>query len=158
MKNRWMRFALHLAACICLLCALIPAQAAGADGLEVHFLNVDRNDGILIRCGGEDVFIDSGLYKFGAVCRDYMRGVGVDDLKYYIGTHAHRDHVGGGSVILEAFDTGAVLQPHNVVKTAMLACVETEAERQAVEAANYVTSGRASGSMWAARRSPAWVR
>ena len=136
MKTRW-RLLILLS--VCLMGLFASALAARADGLEVHFLSVERNDGILIRCGGEDVFIDSGLYSFGEVSRDYLYSVGVDHLKYYIGTHAHRDHVGGGTVILDSFETGAVLQPHDVVKTAMLACVKKESERQAVEAARYIT-------------------
>ena len=135
MKGRWR---LLWALCICLISLFASAEAAQADELEVHFLNVGRNDGILIRCGGEDVFIDSGLYKYGPVCRDYLAGMGVDDLKYYIGTHAHRDHVAGGLVILDAFDTGAVLVPHDTVKKLMLSCVETESERQALNAATFV--------------------
>ena len=63
-------------------------------------MNVGRNDGILIHCGGEWAYIDSGLHQQGVKAVKYMRAQGVDKLKYYIGTHAHKDHVGGARVIL----------------------------------------------------------
>ena len=65
--------------------------------------------------------------------------MGVDDLKYYIGTHANLDHVGGAPVILEAFETGAVIQPHATVKTAIEKSVKTAAEKKAVAEATYQT-------------------
>lgn len=139
MKRRIIRYLVCMLACLGMLFVVSGAETAWADGLEVHFLNVGRNDGILIRCGGEDVFIDSGMYRYGIVSRDYMKQIGVNQLKYYVGTHGHRDHVGGAAPILAAFDTGAVLVPHARVRDGIEACASNEAERQAVEEAKYVT-------------------
>ncbi len=98
----------------------------------MHFLNVERNDAILIRCEGECAFIDSGSYIWGAPCADYLQSVGVTSLKYYIGTHAHLDHVGGAPAVLAAFPTEAVLEPHAYTEAMIRYSAVTDAEKQAV--------------------------
>ena len=141
MKQRGIRILLFMAVCLGLLFAGLGAQAAQADGLEVHFVNVGRNDGILIRCGGEDVFIDSGMYRQGQLSTDYMRAAGVSSLKYYIGTHAHSDHVGGAAPIIEAFRPQAVYQPHDGVRERILKSCKTKEERSAAEATPFISIG-----------------
>ena len=138
MKQRLRRILLCMAACLCLLFAVSGANAAASDGLEVHFINVGRNDGILIRCGGEDVFIDAGGYYRGEVCAEYMKNLGISKLKYYIGTHAHEDHVGGGPVVIEAFRPETVLQPHDKVKQVIIENIRSSKEKDVVRNANYV--------------------
>ena len=80
--------------------AAVFALSAAASELRVHFMDIDRNDGILIECDGEAAFIDSGTHDYGVKAVGYMQSAGVEKLTYYIGTHAHRDHVGGGAPIL----------------------------------------------------------
>lgn len=82
---------------------------------EVHFLSVGSNDGILLRAGDECAFIDSGNLPEGRFCVDYMKDAGVERLKYYIGTHAHRDHVGGAPVILTEIPTEAIIYTYDMV-------------------------------------------
>ena len=135
MLRRLIRALVCLTACIGLMIMLGCAQA---EELEVHFIDVDRNDGILIRCGGEAAFIDAGGYYRGVDCAEYLRSVGVTSLKYYIGTHAHEDHVGGAPVIIEAFRPEAVLQPHDQVKDVVVDNIRLPAERAAVESARFV--------------------
>ena len=132
-KLRSLALVLALSAILALLCG-----AARADGLEVHFMDIGRNDGIVIICDGEAAFIDSGWYEFGIQARDYMQRLGITHLKYYIGTHAHKDHVNGASPILLAFSPEAVLQPHADVGKLIIEGAVTKEERAAAEAANYI--------------------
>ena len=126
--------ALFLAlAALFLLCG-----AARADGLVIHFLDIDRNDGILIQCDGEAAFIDAGTYNFAAQAVDYMQAAGVNRLKYYIGTHAHKDHVGGACKIILAMTPGLVLQPHDGVQGLIAQNARTQEEIAAVRAASYL--------------------
>ncbi|MDD7411607.1 MAG: hypothetical protein PUK86_00100, partial [bacterium] len=90
-----LNFLKKLLAALALACLLLCGCAL-ADGLDVHFMNIDRNDGILIVCDGEAAFIDSGMPRFGTQAVEYMQSQGISSLRYYIGTHGHRDHVGGG--------------------------------------------------------------
>ena len=120
---------------------MIIGMSSGArtEELTVRFFDIDRNDGILIECGGEAAFLDSGVHDYGQRAVEKMRKLGVKKLKYYIGTHAHKDHVGGGSVILAALHPEAVLQPHEGVHRRIVSCAETEQERVATDMAVYRT-------------------
>ena len=88
--------------------------------LEILFLNCGRNDGILLHCGGEYAFIDSGSHGNGVTARNRLRKLGVTRLKYYIGTHAHADHVGGAGPILASIKTDRIIVPHTGVISMMI--------------------------------------
>lgn len=126
---------------LCFALALIPlpafseaeAQNDWAD-FEVHVLNAGRNDGILIICEGEAAFIDSGSYPQGEYCRDYMLKYGVTELKYYIASHAHKDHVGGAGPILAALPTEKMLIGYSLALKPMLDRAEKKAEKEAIKA------------------------
>jgi len=137
MKQRIKRYLLCLLALVGLLCAF--SGAAQADELEVHFLNIGRNDGILIRSGGESAFIDAGIYERGKEATRYMQRIGMTELTYYIGTHAHADHVGGAPVIIEAFRPQAVIQPHDKVRAAIEKNAKTTQEKTALSETAFVT-------------------
>ena len=110
----------------------------GESGLcEITFMNIGRNDGILIHCGGEWAFFDSGMYQQGVKAVKYMRAQGVDKLKYYVGTHAHRDHVGGAPYILDKIPTGQVIITHKKVATQIKKFATNKSEKSATKAASY---------------------
>ena len=88
-------------------------DAAGR--LEVLFLDIGRNDGILLHCDGEYAFIDSGEHVYGLQARNFLFTMGIPHLKYYIGTHAHTDHVAGAPAILATIATDRVIVPHQGV-------------------------------------------
>lgn len=101
---------------------------------EVHFLSVGTNDGILLRAGDECAFIDSGNYPQGEMCVEYMKSVGVTNLKYYIGTHAHLDHVGGAPTIVGAIPTEGVIYTYDKTLAAIYAMRKTEEQISALDA------------------------
>ena len=68
---------------------------------------------------------------------DYLRGVGVSSLKYYIGTHAHLDHVGGAPRVMAAFPPGEVLQPYYNVANLIRSYASTAEEKQVTAQATY---------------------
>lgn len=88
-------------------------DAAGR--LEVLFMDIGRNDGILLHCDGEYAFIDSGERPYGQQARNFLFYMGIPHLKYYIGTHAHTDHVAGAPVILATIPADRVIVPHQGV-------------------------------------------
>ncbi len=132
MRTRKLACALML-----LATAAVFALSAAASELRVHFMDIDRNDGILIECDGEAAFIDSGTHDYGVKAVGYMKSAGVEKLTYYIGTHAHRDHVGGGAPILLAMEPEAVLVPHAGVRRQIKKRAIGEKEKAAANAAVY---------------------
>ena len=105
--------------------------------LEVIFMDIGRNDGIVIQCDGEYAFIDSGVYGKGVKAATYMKGLGITRLKYYIGTHAHKDHVEGASAILAAFDVDEVIVSHEGTAKLIRQSATNSIEEAAVREAEY---------------------
>ena len=109
----------------------------------VTFMDIGRNDGILIQCDGEYAFIDSGTHGRGVKAAKYMKKHGVTHLKYYIGTHAHKDHVGGAPAILAAIKTDTVIVSHKGTKSKIKKFAKGSAEKKAAKKVSYrvVTRG-----------------
>lgn len=107
------------------------------DEFRVTYMNIGRNDGILMCCQGEYAFIDSGVHVYGLKAVNYIRSQGITHLKYYIASHAHEDHIGGAGAILAALDVETVLVPH----TGCIRCIQNWAEgkqeKAATKAAKY---------------------
>ena len=101
---------------------------------EITFMDIGRNDGILIYCGGEYAYIDSGMYQQGVRAVEYMRSVGVGHLKYYIGTHSHKDHVGGAPYIIANIQVDEIIAPHEQLIRAIGNFAKTSAERAVISA------------------------
>lgn len=109
----------------------------GSGPFEITFMNIGRNDGILIHCGGEWAFVDSGKYKQGIAAVNFMRAQGVDRLKYYIATHAHKDHIGGAPYILANMPVEQVVIPHGGTAAQIQSCASNKNEKAVTRAANY---------------------
>ena len=112
-----------------------PGMVSGP--FEITFMNIGRNDGILIHCGGEWAFIDSGTHSHGEQAVQYMKSQGVDRLKYYIATHSHEDHIGGAPVILAALQVDQVIIAYDRVASTLSSYARDATEKQAAERANY---------------------
>ena len=132
------RISLFALALVLALSCTAFAEEEERDILEVHFLNVGRNDGILIICGGEVAFIDGGSYSWGTKCAEYIQSRGVTELKYYIGTHAHTDHVAGAPAIMGKLKSGAILTNYDLAVSAMRDNAHTKQERDIINSTPYV--------------------
>ena len=115
----------------------VTPEETGEWTLEAIFMDVTTNDAILLRVGDEYAFFDSGNHSYGEQCAARLKELGVTHLKYYIGTHAHLDHVGGAGVILDNFDVDLVIVPHIGVKSAIQRACYTESELKKAMNANY---------------------
>ena len=120
----------------------VYVDCAPEDELKVTFMNIGRNDGILLCCQGEYAFIDSGMHSDGVKAVKYIRSRGITHLKYYIGTHGHKDHIGGAAAILAAFDVDTVLVPHGSCKGRIKNWAEGSAEKAAAKSQRYRTMKR----------------
>lgn len=114
-----------LLAAVC-MSASFTSKAQGQT--RIHFIAIEgQQDAILLESNGHFGMVDSGEdtdYPDGSDPRypgpqsrpkivtsvgnedaviNYLRSVGVTKLDFYIGTHAHSDHIGSGDEILQAF-------------------------------------------------------
>jgi competence protein ComEC len=100
-----------------LLYAWSPSPAHTASGLTLHFLDVGQGDGAVVRTpAGRWVVIDagprSGYSDAGRrVVVPFLIRNRVRELAALIVSHAHADHLGGVSSVLERFPATLVLEP-----------------------------------------------
>ncbi|MEX0980045.1 MAG: DNA internalization-related competence protein ComEC/Rec2 [Gemmatimonadota bacterium] len=99
-----------------ILWPLITAGASGAT-LDLHILDVGQGDATALRTPrGRWVLIDAGPTSttFDAGSRivvPFLRRQGVGRLEVLVLTHPHLDHIGGARAVLDAVETGRVMDP-----------------------------------------------
>lgn len=98
-----------------------------ADDAKIHYLTLPGNtEGILLECNGKFGMVDSGEdndypdgederypYREGIIegqgtedrVIEYLKSLGVttDNFEFYIGTHAHSDHIGSADEVIREF-------------------------------------------------------
>lgn len=82
--------------------------------LEVHFVNVGREDGIIIRSTNKVMVIDGGTYDSGTKMVNYLKALGVTKVDYLIGSHLHYNHIQAHAKIINNFAIGTVYYPQNL--------------------------------------------
>ena len=100
-----------------LLHAWSPRPAHTASGLTLHFLDVGQGDGAVLRTpAGRWVVIDAGPRSSHSdagrrVVVPFLIRSQVRELAALIVSHAHADHLGGVSSVLDRFPATLVLEP-----------------------------------------------
>lgn len=74
--------------------------------LEIHFIDVDNADCILVRQQDKTLLIDAGESVTYERVERYLQDYGVTHLDLVIATHPHADHIGGMPNVLERFSVG----------------------------------------------------
>lgn len=62
---------------------------------ELYVFDVGQADCNLIICDGEVMVIDAGNNEDGVLIASKLKEMGIDEIKYLVGTHNHEDHIGG---------------------------------------------------------------
>lgn len=91
------------------------ADAGGE--LKVHFIDSGQSDCILAQSGGENLLVDGGTNLTGGKVVEYLRSQGITRLDYVVGTHGHKDHVGGIDAVLYNFEVGELFLPRQQYNT-----------------------------------------
>lgn len=89
--------------------SLLPTLAF-AD-LEAHFLDVGHGDCTIITCDGEAMIIDGGIPSCSQQVFNYIKSLGISDLKYAVATHPDADHIGGLPAAFHAANVKTLLSP-----------------------------------------------
>lgn len=78
---------------------------------SAHFIDVGQADSALILCGNEAVLIDAGDVDSYVAIDAYLKAQNVKQLKYFILTHAHADHIGSADDVLKNYAVENVIMP-----------------------------------------------
>lgn len=76
----------------------------------VHFLDVGQADCIFIQDGSDAVLIDTGNRNDDALVIDYLDGLGIEQIDYFIATHPHEDHIGCAGEIIQNFNVETIIK------------------------------------------------
>ncbi|MDO4300092.1 MAG: ComEC/Rec2 family competence protein [Clostridia bacterium] len=83
----------------------------------VHFIDVGQGDSILVASDGEYMLVDAGEEDKGDDVVNYIRSLGISNLKYVVATHPHSDHIGGMDDVINAFEVENIIMPDTVTST-----------------------------------------
>ncbi len=79
--------------------------------LNVYFIDVGQADCVLITSPDGAMLIDGGNPQDAPEIISYIHQLGVTRLDVVVATHAHEDHVGGLSAVVDAFDVETIYSP-----------------------------------------------
>lgn len=80
-----------------------------SENASMHFIDVGQGDCIFVDVGDTEVLIDAGEADKGKTVSDYIRPYVDGKLDYVVATHAHSDHIGALSRIIDDYDIGTVI-------------------------------------------------
>lgn len=93
------------------LISVAKIETSESSELEVHFIDVDQAECILIKAPDKNILIDTGDIGYGKRIENHLRKNGVFHIDLLILTHPHADHIGSASHIIERFPVSEVIMP-----------------------------------------------
>lgn len=78
---------------------------------SVHYIDVGQADCSLLICGEDTVLIDAGDVDSYDAIHTYLQAQNIEEIDYFILTHAHADHIGSADEILKNYTVHNVIMP-----------------------------------------------
>lgn len=95
-----------------LLCSVFLVSLGFAEGLSLHFLNVEDGDSIIVQCEGETLVIDGGESDKSNLLYSYLhKTLQITEVEAVLLTHPDKDHVGGLPAVFRVGNVKRVLSP-----------------------------------------------
>ena len=86
-------------------------------GIKISYIDVGQADSILIQTSDQNMLIDAGNSEDGSKLVNYFNSLNIDEFNYVFATHAHEDHIGGMSKIIENFKIDRYFMPDVITTT-----------------------------------------
>lgn len=77
--------------------------------MTVSFLDVGQADSIFIDFGSYEILVDGGNYSDGPFVSNYIKPYVDGALDLIVGTHAHEDHIGGLTAVINAYPVDRII-------------------------------------------------
>ncbi|MBR2621989.1 MAG: MBL fold metallo-hydrolase [Clostridia bacterium] len=90
-----------------------PPETTTMGEMQVHVIDVGQGDAILITAPEGNILIDAGdnVARYEQALKNYLDGLGIKKLDYFVLTHPDADHIGGADMILKNYTVGTVIMP-----------------------------------------------
>lgn len=98
----------------------------------VHFLDVGQADCIFIEDEDDTLLIDVGNRADDETVVQYLDGLGITQIDYFVATHPHEDHIGCAATILRLFDVDTMIKSDVENTTACYTSMMEQAEESGV--------------------------
>ncbi len=108
----------------------IPTNVVSNTKMTVYFLDVGQADSIIIESDKHYMVVDAGNNGDGADVVNYLKGLGVKQIDFLIGTHPHEDHIGGLDDVINNFDINTIIMPKVTTTTNTFADVVDAIEKK----------------------------
>jgi len=89
----------------------IPAASITEGSVQVHFIDVEQGNCVLVMTPGYSLLIDSGELQYSENVISYIKQAGITKLDYIIASHPHADHIGGMGAIINEFKPDKLFMP-----------------------------------------------
>lgn len=80
-------------------------------GIQVHMLDVNQGDAILIQVNNQNILIDTGEEKYYPELKEQLKHFGVKKIDTLVLTHMDSDHMGGADKLLKDYTVGKLYIP-----------------------------------------------
>jgi len=96
----------------------IPVEPISFEKLEIHMIDVNQGDAILIVTPSKKtILIDTGSKKYVQQLIDYLKAMELTTIDILMITHPHEDHVGGAVDIMNQFEVKQIMDSGHVHTT-----------------------------------------
>ena len=109
------------------------SEKKDADDVSVHFIDVGQADCIFVQDGEDTLLIDVGNRDDDVAVTQYLDGLGIEQIDYFVATHPHEDHIGCAATILRLYDIDTMIKPEAENDTACYKSMMEQAEKSKVK-------------------------
>lgn len=119
LKKKQLKYILSILSIILVsISSLLYKENSQIENFQVHFIDVDQGDSILIRTpSNKNILIDSGSKKNSHLLFSYLNKQAIDKFDLVIATHPDEDHIGSMERIIKEYPIDTFYMPEKTHTT-----------------------------------------